>query len=199
MRFWSQQDISKSRDCTRQRGRMKRTSLVLQSFKRAIPITAFFLCVVGGSVCHAQREYPSDVRSIVEHRQSLTGQRVTIIGFLSRWHDFFFIKQGQRRSSNDLGMHGEQYRCNFTGSPKYIWFSPHGAMLGSLREKLPDDGSMGRRVIIAGILNNQTSGVAEDVDIERFGPEDMAQQSIGPLTHVRVIRVVNDRCEGAGG
>jgi hypothetical protein len=137
-----------------------------------------------------------DVQTIAANRASLVGQRVVVEGFLSYEQGYYFLAQGMHRPSGDLGPSGEQNWCNFSGSPLLIWFSESNIEQGQTELPLLPLGS-GQRVVISGILGSEIPQQPfPEEDLGSYSVRDLANQSIGPLRAVRVVKVLNERCEG---
>jgi hypothetical protein len=141
-----------------------------------------------------------DVKSIVDNRVALTGRSVTVTGFLLMGDDYYYLAQGARRAPNELGPDGEEYRCNYTGSPMMLWFTDRYVETMQVRLPRLPYLSQGIRVTVTGVLEPRTPVIPEqDVDIMHLPPEYLANNSLGPLRHVVIVSVSNERCYGAGG
>jgi hypothetical protein len=134
----------------------------------------------------------------VNGREVLTGHRVVVDGFLSRIDNYFFLSQGKRRPVDRPGDNGEQFVCNFRGSPNKVWFSLGSVEPGDWKSRIRDDISVGRRAVVSGVFYNETSGVVPDESVHAVAGQEFSTWSIGPLRNVRIIKLLNDRCLGSG-
>jgi|SRR5580698_2027284 hypothetical protein len=156
------------------------------------------LLVALGAGASAAREEIRDVGWVADNALSIKGRKIEVAGFLSRIGNYYFLSEGLRRPLGSRQPAG--FWCNFGGSPAKLWFAQDE--MGPMPRGLfvPDDIGVGKKVMIrADFFGERQHGLTEPSPLVAEDGEAFSRHELGPLKHVRILRIFGDSCSGAAG